>query len=146
MPISHTEANAYLNTRFGLSNAVSRPNFVYIGLCQNAPDASTGAITGEPTAESYQREIVGGSSADTQSFSTASGGVITNNAEIRMHSAREAWSTAEAPMNYWFLSTSTTGNAFLWGSLTTPMVIAANTAPTFYEGDLQASVDVPLTT
>lgn len=146
MSISHNEANAYLNTRFGLQNAVSRPNFVYIGLCQNAPDASTGAVTGEPTAESYEREIVGGSSADTQSFSSASGGVITNNIEIRMHSAREAWSTAEAPMNYWFLSTSPTGAAYLWGELTTPMVIAANTAPTFYEGDLQASVDVPLTT
>lgn len=146
MPISHTEANAYLNTRFGINDTLSRPNYVYIGLCQNEPDASTGAVTGEPTAESYQREIVGGANADTQSFSTASGGVITNGAEIRMHSAREAWSTAEAPMNYWFLSTSTTGNAFLWGELTTPMVIAANTAPTFYEGDLKASVDVPLTT
>ena len=146
MPISHAEANDYLNTRFGRSNAVSRPTLVYIGLCQNAPDASTGAVTGEPTAESYQREIVGGSSADTQSFANATGGVITNNTEIRMHSAREAWSTASAPMNYWFLSTSPTGAAFLWGELTTPMVIAANTAPTFYEGDLQASVDVPLTT
>lgn len=146
MPISHSEANAYLNTRFGLQNAVPRPNFVYIGLCQNEPNASTGAITGEPTAASYEREIVGGLTADTQSFGSASGGVITNNAEIRMHSAREAWSTAEAPMNYWFLSTSTSGAAFLWGELTTPMVIGANTAPTFYEGELKASVDVPLTT
>lgn len=146
MPISHSEANDYLNTRFGRSNAVLRPNFVYIGLCQGAPEPSTGAVSGEPTAESYQREIVGGASADTQSFSAASGGVIENNTEIRMHSAREAWSTADAPMNYWFLSTSPTGAAFLWGELTTPMVIAANTAPTFYEGDLKASVDVPLTT
>ncbi len=144
--ISQTEVNSFLNLEAGLSDSPSLPTYVYLGLSSSEPDHATGKVEGEPTAESYERKIVGGSSASTlQSFSAASGGIITNSKEIQMKTAREAWGT----MKYWFLAKSAGGNATIWGLIKDTdgnegITIDANTVPTFYEGQLQASIDVPL--
>lgn len=147
--ISNSYANKILDAIVGKADAISRPAYVYLGLCKTEPNASTGALGGsEPTAPSYARKIVGGSSSDTQ-FGTASGGIISNSSEIQMKTAREAWSTSDDKLYYWFLSDSATGNAIIWGKLfdvdgNEGIVVGVATVPTFYERQLQASIDVPL--
>ena len=145
--ISQVHANKLLNVTLGHSDSASLPNNLYLGVCSEAPDAATGAVTTEPTAESYERKVVGGSATGvSKCFGAATGGVISNNQEIQMATARESWGT----MNYWFVSESSVGNATLWGELKNAetgaqgVTIGAKTVPVFYEGDLKASIDVAL--
>lgn len=156
--ISKTYASKILNTLTGAttstSSTLSAPTTVYLGLCASEPDATTGAITdaGEPSSiASYERKKVGGTSVDTQYFGVSNAtGVITNQTEIQMKTAREAY---PSKIYYWFLTTSYakgTGNAFLWGKIkdvdgNEGIEVGAATVPTFYEGELQASIDVDLT-
>lgn len=146
MAISQTYANTLLNVALGYSDAASLPDYLYLGICSEIPDAASGAVTGEPTAESYERKVVGGKNAPAKCFGSATGGIIANNQEIQMATARESWGT----MNYWFVSPSTVGNAILWGVLkdaeegTQGITIGEKTVPVFYEGDLKASIDVEL--
>ena len=140
--ISNTYANKVLNLICGVSDALSLPDKLYLGLSASAPNASSGALpssNGEPTAASYARTVVGGSSG-TKKFGSASGGIISNNAEIQFLTARTDWGT----MKYFFLSESATGVAILWGEIAGGVTIGAETVPVFYEGDLRASLDVAL--
>lgn len=142
--ISNTYANQILNLICGVSDTLSLPGKLYLGLSASAPSAS-GAVNGEPSAASYERTVVGGSGADTKKFGDAVSGVISNQSEIQFKTARTAWGT----MNYFFLSESETGAAILWGELmnkdgTQGVTIGAETVPVFYEGDLKASLDVAL--
>lgn len=149
--ISNTYANTILNTlvrRTGSEN----PS-IYLGLCKTEPDAATGAVNGEPPISvmvgeeivktGYTRKNV------ISSFSSASGGVITNSGEIQMNTARQPWGEGEDKMMYWFLSHSASSNAVIWGKIKDAdgnegIEIPMNTVPTFYEGQLKASIDVPL--
>ena len=141
--ISSTYANKILNVICGVKDELNVPSKLYLGLCSSEPSAS-GTVSGEPSASSYERTIVGGSSEESM-FGNASGGVISNNEEIHFMTARTAWGT----MNYFFLSESPTGAAILWGDLmnksgTKGVTIGEETVPVFYEGDLKASLDVAL--
>lgn len=140
--VSQTHANKLLNVTCGVSD-ITLPSTVYLGLCANEPAATNGAVTGEPTVDSYERKLVGGSTAHTRLFSAGAGGVITNGAEIQMKTAREAYG---ATMHYFFLSESASGNAILWGKINgdTGLTVGAESVPTFYEGQLKASIDVAL--
>lgn len=129
-----------------------------------------GKMTSDNTKYYYKRKFVSGvinegkeNEEKVQLFSAAQGGIISNSSEIQMVTAREAY---PATMNYWFLSTSSTigEKAFLWGEIYTKdpdtgdyivdlegnkvvgITIDKNTVPTFYEGELQASIDVNLGT
>ena len=142
--ISNYFANNILNTMCGVSDSFSIPDTVYLGLSSSEPDPSTGEVTGEPTAASYARVAVGGLNKNSK-FGSASYGKITNKEEIQFRTAREAW----GQMNYFFLSSGATpgiNNAFLWGYIKdgAGINIPFETVPTFYEGDLQISLDVPL--
>lgn len=151
MSMSQTYASQILNAAFGISNAFTQSTRIYLGLCENAPDAATGAVSSEPTAASYARQMCGGADADeaTRSFQTSSGGVIQNNKEIRMKTARQAWGN----MNYWFISKSETRGsaAIIWGELKNAetgesgVTIPEKTVPVFFENELKASIDVELT-
>lgn len=149
MSMSQSYANRILNAAFGISDTVTASSKLYLGLCSAAPNASTGAVTSEPSAASYARQICGGTGADdvTQSFASATGGVIKNIKEIRMNTARQAWGT----MNYWFISESATGAAIIWGELKNAetgesgVTIPEKTVPVFFENELKASIDVELT-
>lgn len=138
--ISQTYANKILNAMFGVSDAISLPTTLYLGLCANEPNASTGAVTGEPTAEGYARKAVGGSSA-TKLFGSASGGKITNTSEIQFATVR-----ADAgKQNYFFISDSASGNAIAWGTLSgdiTTSGITQNSVPTFFAGELEFTIGV----
>lgn len=145
--ISNIYANDILEVLCG-TGSLSTPSKIYLGLSSTAPDSATGIVTGEPTAPSYVRIIVGGTNVtpDFEAFGSASGGVIENTEEINFKTAREAWGT----MKYFFLSTSaTTGAAYLWGKIIKDGVegvtVGAETVPTFYEGELRISLDVSLT-
>lgn len=138
--ISNTYANKVLNLICGITDGLSLPSKLYLGLSSSAPDSSTGEVTGEPTANSYARVVVGGSTAESKKFGNAAGGVIKNAAEIQFLTAREAW----GEMTYFFLSESPTGNAILWGEIPNGITVQAETVPVLYENDLQISLDVPL--
>lgn len=139
--ISNSYANKILNLICGVSDALQLPSTMYLGLCSAEPNASTGAITGEPTAASYERVPIGGSTNGLKKyFGSASGGIISNAEEIKFNVARESFGT----MNYFFLSESASGNAILWGAITGGVTINAETVPVFYEGDLKASIDVEI--
>lgn len=176
--ISQNFANTILNSLFNVygkdkngstmpdGHFFKKPNQVFLGLCANEPIASDGSLTqaGEPNGKDKQypyyerKEISGkitseGSGSSTtwsqaiQHFGQADGGIIMNSAEIQFITARHA---IEDKMNYWFLSDSKTGNAFLWGEITNVdgtqgIQITENTVPTFYPGELKASLDVALT-
>lgn len=150
--ISNTYANNILDVMVGKNQSLTAPASLYLGLCKTQPDAATGAVADEPSAASYARKSVGGYSSSgsvTNFFGKASGGIITNNAEIQMKTARESWGEGEDKLNYWFLSNGATGNAIIWGELydeegTHGIEVAMNTVPTFYEGTLKASIDVEL--
>lgn len=149
--ISRAEANNYLDTLFGNSDSMARPDELYLGLCSVEPAHGDGTVTGEPTAASYARVPVGGRLVSTKYFSNANMGIIMNAKEIHFNVAREAWSTASNPMRYFFLSNSSTGKARIWGELIDesgtpdPLIIDVETVPVFYTGYLRASIDVPLT-
>lgn len=142
--ISTTYASKLLNAAFGYEDQVTVPTNVFLGLCSTAP-SSSGSVTTEPTADSYQRKKVGGT-AGPKLFGPASGGIITNKEEIQMPTAKESW----GQINYWFISESATGNAILWGTVvnsetgSTGITIPEKTVAVFYQGDLKASIDVSL--
>ena len=161
-----------LNTMFGLSGNISRPEFVYMGLCTTEPNDVNGQVIDEPTATSYERKLVGGEGLGVQYFGTrtteadgkvniksnAELGVIENTAEIQFKTAREAWTTNGTKLYYWFLSTyakkpSSIANggcdAMVWGVIKDinkqdGIEVPQDTVPTFYEEQLKASIDVPL--
>lgn len=144
--ISANYADKILTAIAGVSDNISRPANVYLGICITEPNAITGAVSDEPSANSYERKKVGGSSLSTQCFGSASGGIIKNSIEIQMKTARESW----GKNYYWFLSDSESGAANIWGELKDRdgvhgVTITAETVPTFYENTLQASIDVPIT-
>lgn len=142
--ISNTYANKILDLLCGVRDNLSLPNKLYLGLSSSEPNTSTGTVGGEPTAASYERIIVGGNDIDTslKAFGTAAGGVIENKIEIQFKTARESWGT----MNYFFLTDSATNtSAILWGQITGGVTVAAETVPTFFEGELRISLDMPLT-
>lgn len=136
--IAQNKANTLLSYLVGASAPTKLSN-AYLGLCANEPAASTGEITGEPESDYYARIPVVGK------FDSPAGGVVDNSGEIQMTTAREAL----GKMYWWFLSESTTGNAYLWGKLYDKdnawgIEIRAETVPVFYEHQLKASIDVAL--
>lgn len=147
--ITTAYANKILGVLFGLSDSLALPDYVYLGFSSTEPKADGSGIT-EPSAESYKRVLVSGNktSATEKKFTTATDGVIKNTSEIICSTARESWGV----LPYWFLSTSSTtgitgSNIILTGNLTGKIAtegVAAETVPVFYEGELQASIDVDL--
>lgn len=139
--ISNAYANKILQHICGVSAIGTLPSSLYLGLCKTAPNAATGAVTSEPTAASYERVVVGGSSTSgDKKFGSATGGIITNTTEIQFKTARQAW----GDLAYFFLSESSTGNAIVWGEITGGVTVGAETVPTFYENELKISLDVAL--
>lgn len=141
--IPQSTVNDIINAMTG-KTSYTAPKTVYLGYCANEPNAVTGAVTGEPSSEYYARLEV------RNSYETfigdAAGGVVKNSREIRMPVAREDYGTHY----YWFLADSKTGPCFLYGDLynkngTKGQAIGLETVPVFYENQLQASIDVPLT-
>ena len=143
--ISQTYASKILNAMFGVSDAISLPTNLYLGLCANEPNAQTGAVTGEPTAEGYTRKIVGGSSGEKHFGTSSASGRITNSKEIQFNTVRGD----AGKQNYFFISDSEKGNAIAWGALDAECDIVttgigANTVPTFFEGELVFTIDVAI--
>lgn len=162
--ISNNYANKILNTIVGYSDSISMPSVVYLGLCTTEPNRETGAVSDEPPTQiveddktvttGYQRKKVGGSTLSSDSkFGVATNGKIINQNEIQMKTARRPW----GKLNYWFLSESASGGvANIWGEVKgvdengepnedVGIEVGINTVPTFYEGNLKASIDVSLT-
>ena len=152
--ISKSYVNTILDT---LVKRSSDTGFVYLGLCKTEPAHDTGEVSSEPAktvivdnetvSTGYERKSVKGY------FSAANGGIVTNNAEIQMKTARQPWGVGEDKLMYWFLSHSSTGSAVIWGPIyhedengekTAGIEVGKATVPTFYENQLRASIDVPL--
>ncbi len=150
--ISNAYANKILDHLCGNSVYLSQPDKLFLGLCSTEPDRSTGSVqnAGEPTSQYYDRLEVGGLNAKS-CFSKAKDGKISNPDEIKFKTAREPFGT----MKYFFLSQSVDGPAIMWGDINggDGVVIGdlehpesfVHTVPTFYEGELTISLDVPLT-
>lgn len=119
--ISKVYSSKILNTLLGVTETasylLSAPAKVYIGLCASEPAAEDGSLTnaGEPTSvASYARKEVCGTSGTKYFGLSSSSGVIENSSEIQFKTAREDY---PEKINYWFLSASSTGAAFLWGKI-----------------------------
>ena len=146
--ISKNFASDLLNLICGVSNDVSMPKDLYLGLCSDEPDATTGAITGEPAIDNtgattgYQRQLVGGSNNEKDFSDSIGTGVISNSKEIHLNVANSNW----GQMNYFFLSESESGNAILWGTINgdAGVQIPANHVPVFKKGYLKISIDTAL--
>lgn len=153
--ISNTYANKILNLACGVKDEMTMPDYLYLGLSKDEPDRATGVIStssedkGEPaktTVPSYKRVVVGGKSANIKYFSEASGGSISNNKEIHFDAAKQTFGL----MKWFFLSTSETGPAIMWGQINGENGVDINVddgevVPVFYVGDLQASIDLKTT-
>lgn len=138
--ISNTYANSILKTIMG-QESLNVKNNIYLGICADEPKPADGAVTTEPTADSYRREPVvkttttnGIRSITTNMFAAKFkdgngevdnplNGVIRNTDEIQMKTAMEDFVTGEngekIVMGYWFLSDSDTkgSNAYIWGRI-----------------------------
>ena len=159
--ISNTYANQLLNLMFGVSAKIEGAEQVYMGLCENEPNKLTGAVDSEPSATSYKRKLIGGTKETTKYFgkiadngvitNAAYGGVITNHSEIQFVTARQDWTEGDKKIYYWFLSNSDVKGApaIIWGLIKDideqdGIEVPHDTVPTFYEGQLKASIDVQL--
>lgn len=116
--ISLSKVKTILNALAGVSSTNLSslcPSVVYLGLCSNKP-SDEGEITGEPfaTDNGYERKKISGTGAEKleKYFSETSTCKISNNKEIQFKTARKDF---PAKINYWFLSTSSTGTAYAWG-------------------------------
>lgn len=131
--ISRSKANEILNDLFLTKAYANSSSKAYLGLCIEAPDVSTGALTnaGEPTVTSYQRKEVSKYEKQqntstynyTGLFEMAKDGTIKNAEDIQMKTAKEAWTSDETgKLKYWFLSySSSNGAAHIWGEIKSPL-------------------------
>ena len=145
--VPHETANRVFNAMTGRTSYTA-PSTVYFGYCQNEPSASNGAVSGEPNDGYYERLKI--KTSVENYFGQASGGYIVNTEEIRMPCAQ----VAQGTQNWFFLSESPGGNAFLYGPIVHKnkstgeyeqgLTIGEETIPVFYKGTLRASLDVAL--
>ena len=130
MPFSTPYANQILSYTLSKTMTLTAPEFVYLGLCSNDPEADNGTFT-ELSGGNYSRVLI---VQRNQSFpaliGSASNRKITNNGQITGNKAT-AQLTAKG---FGLFSAATGGTPFFYGKLAQEVVIPVDAVPLFEAG------------
>lgn len=115
MPFSTTYANNILNWAMGRSSNLSGHSQVWIGLCSNDPEASSGTFT-ELSGKGYSRVLLTQLNETYPGLiDTASNRAITNGKQIGFTKATGgAWATVKG---YGLFTSATGGTPFFYAKL-----------------------------
>lgn len=96
-------------------------------------------FTAAPTDAGGGTEVTGGSYARTAvTFGAASGGAISNSADVNFPTATANWGTVVALS---IMDASSGGNFLAWGDLTSSKVVNSGTQARILAGDLDITLD-----
>lgn len=128
MPFSATYANAILNYTFSKVKELTAPEFVYIGLCTNDPEADGGTFN-ELSGGGYTRVMIsqrGENYPDV--IGSASGRAVTNVKQVNWAKATLNWEEANG---FGLFSAPTGGTPFFYGKLEEPVTCEAGAVALF---------------
>lgn len=121
--------NMLLGNAFHSSSIAAFPATYYVALSTAVPNSAGSNIT-EPSGGSYAR-------APFSSFSTPSGGIISNGADIEFPESTGSWGTIRGFAIY---DSATGGNVLMFDKLTTPQDIVADNQARFKPGALKVTL------
>lgn len=147
MPFTLTKAHNILEHLFG-AKTLTAPEYVYIGLCSNDPEADEGSIT-ELSGNGYSRVLIArGGQAYPDIMSDGYDRSIWNKVQINWTKATGDWVDANG---FFLASSSTVGDTssiFFYGKLETAVSCKAGEVALFDPNSLRISfpkADVPIT-
>lgn len=133
MAFTYNASTSILNALTGKAQNVSLLSNCYLGLSSTAPEKDGSNFTEPEASTGYARAVVGlANQAATQVMGTPSEGSITNKDIIFFPEAGTSWGTLT---HFGLFTAPTGGTLILYGSLSTPITVAANYVPLFRAGN-----------
>lgn len=126
--------NCVAGNVFGSKKTSALPTEYYVGLSQSAPNMDGSGVM-EPQASAMYARV-------KATLSEPTGGVVTNSGNISFQESTGAWGTLT---HFAIYDAPTDGNLLIYGELSSPRVVEANTIMTIKAGDLKLSVQNPET-
>lgn len=127
--------NCVAGNLYGTKDDPAIPTSYYIGLSTTAPNIGGTNVTEPSTSAGYAR-------VQLTNLSQPSAGVVTNQSAINFNESTLSWGTITHFVIY-DSSVVGDGNLLMYGALTTPRVVDANTIMTIKENFLKLSVQNP---
>lgn len=127
--------NCVAGNLYGTKDDPAIPTSYYIGLSTTAPNIGGTNVTEPSTSAGYAR-------VQLTNLSQPSVGVVTNQSAINFNESTSSWGTITHFVIY-DSSVVGDGNLLMYGTLTTPRVVDANTIMTIKENFLKLSVQNP---
>ena len=127
--------NCVAGNLYGTKGDPAIPTSYYIGLSTTAPNIGGTNVTEPSTSAGYAR-------VQLTNLSQPSAGVVTNQSAINFNESTSSWGTITHFVIY-DSSVVGDGNLLMYGALTTPRVVDANTIMTIKENFLKLSVQNP---
>lgn len=127
--------NCVAGNLYGTKDDPAIPTSYYIGLSTTAPNIGGTNVTEPSTSAGYAR-------VQLTNLSQPSAGVVTNQSAINFNESTSSWGT----ITHFVICDSSVvgdGNLLMYGALTTPRVVDANTIMTIKENFLKLSVQNP---
>lgn len=139
MPFSVTQANAILNFMFSkTNNALTPPQYIYMGLCKNDPEADNGTFT-ELSGDTYARVLISQKGETYPDFiGSADARSIKNVKQINFNRSTVAWDTIHG---FGLFSAATGGSPFYYAKVDNPegVVVPENAVALFDPETLKIS-------
>jgi hypothetical protein len=133
--LANYAANGFLDRMF--RNQAFTVSANYVGLwTATLADASTGATAGEVSGGSYARVQVNADGGAAPSWSTASGGAVTNDEDITFPTATGSWGTITTAA---LLDASSTGNLLVYDNGVTDQAVTTDDVVELAAGDFDLS-------
>lgn len=127
--------NCAAGNLYGTKKDPAIPTSYYIGLSTTAPNVNGTNVTEPSTSSGYAR-------VQLTNLSQPSAGVVTNQSAINFNESTASWGTITHFVIYDSVTVGS-GNLLMYGALTTPRVVDANTIMTIKENYLSLSAQNP---
>lgn len=131
MPFSVTQANAILDFMFSKTNtALTHPQYIYMGLCKNDPEADNGTFT-ELSGDTYARVLISQKGETYPDFiGSAANRSIKNVKQINFNRSTVAWDTIHG---FGLFTAATGGSPFYYAKVDNPegVVVPENAVALF---------------
>lgn len=139
MPFTTTFANHVLDYIMAKTMALTAPTEVYIGLCTNNPEETSGTVS-ELAGGAYHRVLISNKGDDYPDvIGRARDRMIMNTKQINWTKATSNWAEAKG---FFLASSPTVGNTdsvFFYGKLEEPVTCAAGAVALFDPQSLRIS-------
>lgn len=133
MAFTYNASASILNGLTGKSQNISLLSNCYLALSSTAPEKDGSNFTEPAASTGYARAVVGlANQSATQVMGTPTEGSITNKDIIFFPEASSSWGTLT---HFGLYTAATGGTLILYGSLSTPITVAANYVPLFRAGN-----------